>query len=72
MRVVVDLGVALVCSMRPEPNLTMQELHEYGCQSVMGTFPIVSKDEYAVPMPAQVRKITLCGYGQQPWWEWPA
>lgn len=71
LKATVDLGLSLVCSTSAEPNLTLEELWAYGCQSVMGTTPIVSKDEYAVPLPAQVRKISLCGYGQQPWWEWP-
>lgn len=88
----VSLGTALLCGDRcPSPSvqaflkitswadLTADKLHKAQCESVCGTQPIVSRDEYAVPSSRQVRNIRVSGYRDpqnagspdQPWWLWP-
>ena len=47
LRAKVALGRSLVCK-SAERHLDARTLAEYGCQSVKGTAPAVSRDEYAV------------------------
>jgi hypothetical protein len=84
----VALGTALVCGDAPPPavqaflqisrwsDLTENKLQKANCQSVQGTQPIVSRDEYAVPSTRQVSRIRVSGYKDpqsqmKPWWLWP-
>ncbi|CAE8678348.1 unnamed protein product [Polarella glacialis] len=88
----VSLGTALICG-DPHPSLaveaflqitswedlTADKLRQAKCQSVCGTQPIVSRDEYAVPSNKQVQNIRVSGYRNphnsqsavQPFWLWP-
>lgn len=84
----VALGTVLVCGDAPPPpvqaylqisrwsDLTESKLQKANCQSVQGTQPLVSRDEYAVPSTRQVSKIRVSRYKdaqsqEKPWWLWP-
>ncbi len=53
LRAKVALGRSLVCK-SAQTRLDARTLAAYGCQSVKGTAPAVSRDEYAVFDPEQV------------------
>lgn len=95
MRATVSLGTALRCGDKSPSksicdflnistwnDLDADCLAKAGCQSVLGTQPAVSRDEYAVPETNRIRGIKVVGYQQgrasaggapqiQPWWNWP-